>query len=223
MPTRVSRSRITLLVAVGSVAVVVAAAVLIFVLTREPARDALPPAAESPTPAASEPAPEADPTPTATEPALADGAEEADPLAWVVTQDGIGPVLVGSSLAETATAFPDPVDMCATGAEPRAYTAGEGGHLIVASVDGEADGIVDTVHWSRWDVQQGWSIDMGPRTEAGIGLGASIADVIAAYPDAVEVVRNGQYLQAGRIYFDVTPGVVQGLGVADEVPWEFCG
>jgi hypothetical protein len=48
--------------------------------------------------------------------------------------------------------------------------------------------------------------------------------VTGPYPNAVEVNRQGLYLQDGAVFFRVDSGTVDEIGVTtSDIPWEYCG
>ncbi|MET0735081.1 MAG: hypothetical protein ABWY55_05475 [Microbacterium sp.] len=148
----------------------------------------------------------AEPVPSST--AVTPG-DPADPATWIVSDKGMGPLVIGMPFPEAIAILPRAEDACG-----HAYTGADGSAWIVRSGD-LMDGPLDVVMWHGAP---------GPQTAEGIGIGSSVEDVRAAYPEAAEVAGQADHLQAGRIYFAVGSGAVTEIGVtATEVPWEFCG
>jgi hypothetical protein len=83
----------------------------------------------------------------------------------------------------------------------------------------DSSGALEVAEWS------GYLGGPSPRTPEGIGYGSSVEEVRAAYPNAVEVTRQGLYLLDGTVFFRVETGVVDGIGVtaSNDIPWEYCG
>ena len=81
-----------------------------------------------------------------------------------------------------------------------------------------------TVVWDRTSGTATTDAALAPRTAEGIGLGSTVAEVRAAYPDAVSTRRNTEFLEFGRIFVAVPEGLVTAIGVSDSgAPWEYCG
>lgn len=160
--------------------------------------------------------------------ASASANEETGPATWIVSNAGIGPLEIGMPYVEAfALLSPAPTgdfDRCAQAAfwRPPAFEGADA--IITRSFEGDDQSPLEIVSWNVWDSARAATAPPGPRTATGIGIGSTPDEVRVAYPDAVEVTRNGLYLQAGRLYFAVGQGIVTEVGVtATEVPWEFCG
>ncbi|WP_438354121.1 hypothetical protein [Microbacterium sp. CJ88] len=179
------------------------------------ARDAFvvgPPAA-SPTSSVSpapSPSPTSTPTPSATPASPPPPAPDpADPMNWIVSQKGMGPLVLGMPFSAAIAAVPQAEDACG-----HAYSI-RPGRLFFARWGAGVDDPLDVAAWARAD---------GPHTVDGIGIGSTIDEVLAAYPYAVEVIRQGRYLQAGAMFFRVETGLVDEIGVTSgDIPWEYCG
>lgn len=206
---RARRSRrrgVAVVTATAAVAVVVSISVAVWLVPR-------PQQATPPTPTSSStptPMPTAEPVdtpdPVATPPVLT------SPADWVLTPDGLGPVKLGMPLDQAAAEVEDAQLAC-----PAVYT-GDDHALWITGANGEPTDVVQVVSWSMVDATS------GPHTAEGIGIGSTIDDVRAAYPDGVEVVRQGLHIQVGRMFFRVESGTVDTVGATTrDIPYEYCG
>ncbi|MFF2271974.1 hypothetical protein ACFVTX_06860 [Agromyces sp. NPDC058136] len=175
-------------------------------------------ATPAPSPSAEAPAP--DPTPTALDPA--------DVTTWVITAQGIGPIVRGADAAETVAGF--------TAFEANEWCPGviglsqEGtGQIVVTVLD---DGTVGAVWANGRDVGDG-TVPPSPSTEEGIVFGSTMEELAAAYPGLVPSNQAGAESYgyaagdetAGYLNFLVEGDKVISIGVQDRagVPKEFCG
>lgn len=193
--------------------------VLIALLLSGCATAASPSSAGSDTPDATAPA---DPsaTPTASRPP-ADAVDPKHPGTWIVTQDGMGPFVLGMPFANAITAVPGLADAC-THAYSNASST-----LWIASW--QNPGSLDEATLYGY----GRAVPATPHTPDGLGIGSTVADVLKAYPGAVHDFKNHDYLVVGHIVFgfrgdssgDVLPGaLVDSIGVATNGPeYEYCG
>lgn len=132
-----------------------------------------------------------------------------DPTTWMVSQAGMGPFLIGMPFPDAIILLPNARNAC-----DRAYRSADN-EFFIARWGAETDDPLDVVTWARAP---------GPVTAEGIGIGSSPEEVRAAYPDGLEVQRQGTYIQTGNIYFRIETGVVDEIGVTSgDIPWEFCG
>lgn len=161
-------------------------------------------AAPAPSPAPSEPtvtpsessapvverpttAPPQTPAPTSTRPPYALD----DPSTWTISGDEVGPVAIGgATAAETDDMLP-------------AYREDHGGELCMQGTGSawHRDGAPDLVIWSRddrvigvvvWNPDPGDSTPLrGPTTAAGIGVGSTLDEFRAAYPQGVRAPSTG--------------------------------
>lgn len=112
--------------------------------------------------------------------------DPADPANWVVSAQGIGPVRLGQSLTSAVAAAAPYVAVPTTCPNPGTAFLGplgatEGNTPLLIAADGQ--GVVYSVAIS----------DVPLKTVAGIGVGSSRADVLAAYPDATGSTPNLGY------------------------------
>jgi hypothetical protein len=194
---------------------------------------AAPPTSPSPTttsegstaPLSQTPTPSAVPSTTPSElPAVQD---PADPSTWLITFDGIGPLTVGGSLVEEKPSmlvrYSDTTDDTC----PVAGFSLEGFADVIAQIDTDLDTIhsVSAISYIPEPLK-------APVTEAGIGVGSTVEELLTAYPNITE---TGQFFPttgyglsdgAGRwIAFSVMDDLVTVItvGPSDRTPYEFCG
>lgn len=170
-------------------------------------------------PAPSDPAP--DPTVTSAPPV------NDDPTSWIVGYEGVGPVLWGSSADDARASLLDfaekPVEQCPALVVFESETL-PNVWLVLGDDGTTVDQVVVTAD-SAGDIVS------SPETAEGIGVGSSVDEVVAAYPDAevAEVpVADTRYSvtdETGWINIVVRDGVVHEIVVRDEpaVSYEVCG
>lgn len=162
------------------------------------------------------------PTPTPTDGTATAVNDPADPSTWVITQDAVGPIVVGQAgPAESAT--PAFVAEPCSGTGTTWFTRQGKTGLVTQAPDGVV-ALVGVV---------GDDLASSPRTAAGIGVGSTEDEFLATYPDAVpKDLDNGNYgstwtvaVGPGRIAFNVPAGgsTVQTIIPGDSVPTEYCG
>ncbi|MGU3409475.1 hypothetical protein ACLBWP_05155 [Microbacterium sp. M1A1_1b] len=105
-----------------------------------------------------------------------------DPTTWTISFDEVGPVALGGAVAseldDLEPAFTaDPNSLCPN---PDVYFYDNGAQqsLIVSAVDGKVFGI--TVGGNE---QPGQPLGTGPTTAQGLGVGSTLPQLQAAYPD----------------------------------------
>ncbi|GAA2452327.1 hypothetical protein [Agromyces soli] len=187
----------------------------------EPEPTPSPTASETPTPSATTtPAP----TPTTAAP------DPSDPSSWLISADGIGPI-------ERGAAYPGAID-----ALTEFYSVEPSGlcpELVYLRRDDAADVLVirsedgSSVHrvWVFGSARDPEGLRDGGATEAGIRLGATVAELQAAYPELELVIERPSSTVysvgddgAGWIIFTAVDGVVGGIAAADTkfTPQELC-
>ncbi|MFB7893369.1 hypothetical protein ACFC1I_14300 [Microbacterium sp. NPDC056044] len=178
--------------------------------------------------------PDASATAAAAEPSATAGAtptiDPEDPSTWLITDSGIGPIELGMPFSAALELMPpgttnDP-ERCAWLAwwtaedqDYNVYTAGSSD-----AADAGPVGLVATEAWANAVAGP------GPRTADGIGVGSTVDEVRAAYPEAVETVDTIDssivHLRAGRIFFTYRedPVIASVTVTAMEMPpYELCG
>lgn len=190
--------------------------------------------ASNPTPratfeATATPSPSPTPTPTAEAPPPAPAAPVApvyteNTADWIITYTGIGPIEFSQPFSQIAATIPSPDRLFQACPPLSLYTSGIQPQVGVA--------YVDDVPWDLVVATFGQEplTDQAPHTEAGIRVGSTEADILAAYPDALlngdatygaYVITNGA---GGYITFAMSEGLVEGIHVSDHpsAPKEYC-
>jgi hypothetical protein len=136
------------------------------------------------------------PTPTPTAPPYS----ATDWSTWTITADGVGPATLGSAtgaddaaLREGLTPAPPLVDD--TGAVIYEWGCPNPNARIWERPDGKVveivgDGVVQTVVVSGPTDSSAAQPEIGPRTRAGIGLGSTLDEIRAAYPNVVQTRKD---------------------------------
>jgi hypothetical protein len=203
------------------------------------ASDVAEPAAEpvtSHTPVAGTPAveAEAEATPTATTletPAPAASVVDEDPNSWVIDFPGVGPLVIGQDRDEAEAAMSAFTEGVEDDCGPNTFFTDAAGFPDILVADPLDTGVIQSVVVEKWGAPA--SVDASPlRTREGIGIGATLDELKAAYPALVP--KEGDYgtyygLTNGSdrwINFNVTAeGLVDTIAVdmTPEMPSEYCG
>ena len=148
------------------------------------------------------------PTPTPT-PIPTPGPSEnpADPSTWLVTFAGIGPLKAGTELSEVAAELSGFEQLAAPEEQCSAYvyklTSWSRATASGNATDHEHAVDVNVSWMGSAEAPRGADVARSPRTERGIGIGSTIAEVQAAYPDLVQT----------------RPGAVPTYGITDGTRW----
>ena len=152
-----------------------------------------------------------------------------DPGTWVIDYAGIGPFVVGSTLPEVQSSLQIAPDTCRAGVDT--YMLGGLGFTAVSGID-ESDPSAPIAVVRMLSTGEGDSSAAGPRTEKGIGLGDTVAELQAAYQElsAAQGMNGSTYYQLaadGRTinFEDLGSGEIQIISVSDSVgvASEYCG
>ncbi|WP_157780398.1 hypothetical protein [Leifsonia xyli] len=188
--------------------------------------------------AATSPAVSASPTTTSTPtamPSATPAADPADPSTWLVTFEGIGPLVAGSELAAVPSELSAFTELAAPEEQCSAYVYRLADTLRASTSGGRTDhehAVDVTVSWMGSSDAPGPSdVAASPRTERGIGVGSTIAELKAAYPD-LAVTHGGDVPTYGitdgtrwilfrDLWAGGTVSAVQ-VGTSDLIPNEIC-
>lgn len=173
--------------------------------------------------------PEATPTPT--EPPEAD---PADPATWVVSEAGIGPAELGGDFAALLGTLPDTWtndDVCSWTAW---WTAADSSYGVYFVRGTESD-TAPVGEVSVYSAAEDLGSVQGPRTAEGLGVGASTAEVLTAYPNAEQgsdEIGSGTWMRVpgdadGHVFFQFREGEDTASSVTvtlrDAPSYEVCG
>jgi hypothetical protein len=174
--------------------------------------------------------PSASPTATASGPAFALD----DPATWTVSGAEVGPIALGGAVAaevdDLAVAYDRDPGPCPGSPETSFWLRDGAPGLIVEARDGRVSGVAVTA------AGPGATVEGGPTTAAGTGIGTSLEDLQAAYPDlqysgTTGVERGeGSYwsVRSGSRFVTSTLGAdgrvaAMWVGDSEQPPYEFCG
>lgn len=116
---------------------------------------------------------------------------------WQIGFDGIGPIKLGMSSSEVFGIVPDPGQAAVLASSPGCTVS-----TLAPGGIGSRIMLVATSQGSREEVQvlsvtgsSGFSAGRLPRTALGVGIGSTVQEVVAAYPEVTLVrARQGNYL-----------------------------
>lgn len=184
------------------------------------------------TPTASEPAPQ----PTSSESASPDAGEPDpdDPSAWIISAEGIGPVLIGGDFDATLAELPDAWTSDGAACPWAAFWNAPDTTFSMHFVRGSEDQSEPVSEISASTMADSVARHVGPETPEGVGIGATRDEILAAYPDAEEgtAMVDGEWIRvpsesAGQIFFQFLTGADRAWAVTvttrDEPSYEVCG
>ncbi|HEX5730704.1 hypothetical protein [Microbacterium sp.] len=165
----------------------------------------------------------ASPTPTPTE-------DPADPSTWLITEEGIGPITVNAPFSDGVARLPTAVERDPEICRHSVWWKDANGDQLVVVRDPSTDdaGPLELVFWADW--VEPYAVG-GPRTAAGIGVGSTVDEVRAAYPEATETTQQSapdiHYIVVDSMFFyyrEPSP-VISSVWVtnAEQPPYEICG
>lgn len=163
-------------------------------------------------------------------PSAAPEADPDDPSTWLITEDGVGPLVLEEPFSDALAVMPEgttnDAENCAWTAWWNAPDDSYGLYAARDSADADDSSPVTVIDIAAWDDP---AAAEGPKTAEGVGLGSSVSDVKAAYPDGVDVVLEGggiDAVQVGSIFFQYRDGSsVSAVTVTSlpQPPYEVCG
>lgn len=152
--------------------------------------------------------------------------ETSDPATWTIDFDSVGPIELGeavtSARGDMSAWVAEPVDVCTW---TNWFSRPEISLVFILTEDESAIDLIDISN-------RGQDARVGPKTAEGIGLGSTLDELTAAYPD---VQRTGDY-GPDYLYYAITDGsnwivfAVEPTGISriavgpyDQLASEYCG
>ncbi|MGW9156381.1 MULTISPECIES: hypothetical protein [unclassified Microbacterium] len=126
------------------------------------------------------------PSPTA-EPRVED---PADPATWIIDEAGVGPIDVGGDFTSTLGGLAGPWANDTANCSWSAWWMAADSAYGVSFVRGTESEAAPIREISVYSAAETPAVVPGPVTEVGLGIGATKAEVLAAYPDAQEGVST---------------------------------
>lgn len=160
--------------------------------------------------------------------------DPADPTTWTISAEGIGPIEIGAQLPSTLAMLPSDWandDNCSWTAWWNAPDASYG-VMFVRGTQSDTDPIREISVYTA--VETPMAVP-SPVTAEGLGIGATKAEVLEAYPDAEEgaaMIGLGTWLKIpsdgdAHIFFEYREGVDGASDVAvttaEQPSYEVCG
>ncbi|WP_257502762.1 hypothetical protein [Microbacterium sp. zg.B185] len=180
--------------------------------------------------AAPTPEPTSTAAPSASVPTPTPTTDPADPSTWLISEAGIGPITLNAPFSDAVAQLPTDVER-----DPEVCTHSvlwqdaDGDNLwIVRDASRDDAAPLELVEWGDWT--EPYDVG-GPRTAAGIGVGSTVDEVWAAYPDALETTQrispDIHYISVDAIFFSYRePSTVINVVTvtdAEQPPYEICG
>lgn len=161
-------------------------------------------------------------------------ADPQDPTTWIISDAGVGPIEIGAQLDETLTQLPDTW----TNDENCSWTAwwnSEDSSYGVFFVRGTESDDAPLREISVYTAAEEPVAVPSPVTEAGLGIGATKEEVVAAYPGAEEgeaPIGGGTWLKLPgegqvHVFFEFREGATGAsdvvVTVGEQPSYEVCG
>ncbi|GAA2239356.1 hypothetical protein N1031_16950 [Herbiconiux moechotypicola] len=173
--------------------------------------------------------PTAEPTPTEAPAPDPDAFDPSDQGTWLIDWTGVGPLKLGETLADVEADLPHPPETCRAGVDT--YVLGGIAYTAVSGID-ESDPSAPVVVVRMLTVDGFDASAAQPRTETGIGLGSTLDELTAAYPElesyegprgetVYRLAADGRTINFELLGTNTVQiiSVVEGTGVASE----YCG
>ncbi|MFK3679454.1 hypothetical protein ACI2IP_17165 [Microbacterium sp. NPDC090218] len=158
--------------------------------------------------------PSSSPTATPTSTPEPPAEDPTDPSTWIIDEDGVGPIDVGGDFAATLGVLGENwKNDTATCSWMASWTAPDNGYgmYFVRGTESDAAPIREVSVYSAAEAPVAVT---GPATVEGLGIGSTVAEVLAAYPDAQEgtpTIGSGTWLMLpgdadAHVFFEFREG-----------------